>query len=131
MRCGASQGAMASSRRASSASMASMLTAAGRRPAGRLEAIPPCARLAQPIVNDVRETRRACRHIGEQMSFFVTGTDTGVGKTCVAALLVRALRAAGVDAVGFKPICCGGREDAEALFAASDGALALHDVNPV
>ncbi len=39
------------------------------------------------------------------MSIFITGTDTGVGKTRVAALLVRA---AGTDAVSFKPICCGG-----------------------
>ena len=52
---------------------------------------------------------------------FITGTDTGVGKTRGAALLVRALRAAGWDAVGFKPICCGGRED----------AVALNDVNLV
>ena len=65
------------------------------------------------------------------MSIFITGTDTGVGKTRVAAMLVRALRAAGVDAVGFKPICCGGREDAELLAAASGGAVALNDVNPV
>ena len=62
---------------------------------------------------------------------FITGTDTGVGKTRVAAMLVRALRAAGVDAVGFKPICCGGREDAELLAEASGGAVALNDVNPV
>ena len=69
---------------------------------------------------------------------FITGTDTGVGKTRVAAMLVRALRAAGVDAVGFKPICCGGREDAELLAEASglnaeigSGAVALNDVNPV
>jgi dethiobiotin synthetase len=72
------------------------------------------------------------------MSIFITGTDTGVGKTRVAAMLVRALRAAGVDAVGFKPICCGGREDAELLAEASQmnaengsGAVALNDVNPV
>jgi len=65
------------------------------------------------------------------MSFFITGTDTGVGKTRVAAMLVRALRAAGVDAVGFKPICCGGREDAELLAEASIGAVTLNDVNPV
>ena len=64
------------------------------------------------------------------MSLFITGTDTGVGKTHVAALLVRALRAAGTDAVGFKPICCGGREDAVALAEAS-GDVALNDVNPV
>jgi len=65
------------------------------------------------------------------MSIFITGTDTGVGKTRVAAMLVRAFRAAGVDAVGFKPICCGGREDAELLTTASGGAVALNDVNPV
>lgn len=34
----------------------------------------------------------------------VTGTDTGVGKTVVAAALVLALRQAGVKAVGFKPV---------------------------
>ncbi len=61
----------------------------------------------------------------------ITGTDTGVGKTRVAAMLVRSLRAAGVDAVGFKPICCGGREDAEMLVEASGGAVALNNVNPV
>ncbi len=65
------------------------------------------------------------------MSLFITGTDTGVGKTRVAAMLVRTLRAAGVDAVSFKPICCGGREDAEILAAASGSAVALNDVNPV
>ena len=65
------------------------------------------------------------------MSLFITGTDTGVGKTRVAALLVRALRAAGTDAVGFKPICCGGREDAVALAEASGGDVSLNDVNPV
>ena len=65
------------------------------------------------------------------MSIFITGTDTGVGKTRVAAMLVRALRAAGVDAVGFKPICCGGREDAELLTEASGSAVSLNDVNPV
>ncbi len=65
------------------------------------------------------------------MNLFLTGTDTDVGKTYVAALLVRALRAQGVDAVGLKPLCCGGREDAEVLHAAGGGALALNDVNPV
>ncbi len=65
------------------------------------------------------------------MNLFLTGTDTDVGKTYVAALLIRALRAQGVDAVGMKPLCCGGREDAEALHAASGGAISLNDVNPV
>ena len=37
-------------------------------------------------------------------ALFVTGTDTGVGKTVVAAGLVAAWRRRGVDAVGFKPV---------------------------
>jgi dethiobiotin synthetase len=65
------------------------------------------------------------------VQLFLTGTDTNVGKTYVAALLIRALRAAGVDCVGMKPICCGGREDAELLHDAADGAIPLNDVNPV
>lgn len=62
---------------------------------------------------------------------FLTGTDTGVGKTHVAALLVKARRRRGIDCVGMKPICCGARRDAELLLAASDGVIALNDVNPV
>ena len=63
------------------------------------------------------------------MHFFITGTDTGVGKTYVTVRLVQALRTRGVDAVGFKPICCGGRDDAETLHAASAGALTLNEVD--
>ncbi|MBS0659629.1 MAG: dethiobiotin synthase [Verrucomicrobia bacterium] len=63
-------------------------------------------------------------------SCFVTGTDTGVGKTWFTARWIRALRAAGVDAVGFKPIVCGERTDAFQLANAS-GGLALDTVNPV
>ena len=69
--------------------------------------------------------------LNSQLSYFLTGTDTNVGKTYVASMLVRALRAKGLDCVGMKPICCGGREDAEAIHAASDGAISLNDVNPV
>jgi dethiobiotin synthetase len=38
---------------------------------------------------------------------FVTGTDTGVGKTVVAAALVAALRARGVRVAAFKPVVTG------------------------
>ncbi len=65
---------------------------------------------------------------------FITATDTGAGKTYCTALLLRHLREQrGLDAVGFKPICCGGREDAEILHAASggDAVLPLNEVNPV
>jgi dethiobiotin synthetase len=65
------------------------------------------------------------------MSFFITGTDTNVGKTRVAVALLRLLRAAGVDAVGCKPIACGGREDAEALHAVSGGVVTVNEINPV
>lgn len=62
---------------------------------------------------------------------FVAGTDTGVGKTYVSASLLRGLRRAGIAAAGFKPICCGDRDDAELLAAASATGLPLNDVNPL
>ena len=40
-------------------------------------------------------------------SVFITGTDTGVGKTVVAAALLAAARAAGMDAVPMKPVQTG------------------------
>jgi dethiobiotin synthetase len=61
-----------------------------------------------------------------QRGLFVTGTDTGVGKTVVAAALAAALRADGVDVAAFKPAVTGldepepGRPaDHELLAAAS------------
>ncbi len=65
------------------------------------------------------------------MNLFLTGTDTGVGKTYIAALLVRALRRVGLDTVPMKPLCAGDREDAHALHRACDGAVALNTINPV
>lgn len=66
---------------------------------------------------------------------FVTGTDTGVGKTVVATAIVRGLRARGIDAVGMKPIETGvhgdGPADGLALHEAADGAASLEDVCPV
>ncbi len=65
------------------------------------------------------------------MHAFITGTDTGVGKTYITARLIREDRAKGLDTVGFKPICCGARDDAELLRAASEDTLSLNEVNPV
>jgi len=65
------------------------------------------------------------------MNLFLTGTDTGVGKTYVSALLVRALRRAGLDTAPMKPFCCGDREDALALHAACDGVVPLDVINPI
>ena len=63
-------------------------------------------------------------------TIFITGTDTGAGKTVLTALLVQFLRERGVKAAALKPICSGGRADARALRAAMDGALSLDEINP-
>lgn len=65
------------------------------------------------------------------MNYFVTGTDTGVGKTFVTALLTRAARLAGLDTLALKPVCCGSREDVHILRAAADGQISPEDVNPL
>ena len=65
------------------------------------------------------------------MSLFITGTDTGVGKTHTAIQLLRLLRAAGTSCAGMKPICCGDRRDAELLLAAGSDSLTIDDINPV
>ena len=65
------------------------------------------------------------------MSLFVTGTDTGVGKTHIAARLLHLLRASGVHCAGMKPICCGDRRDAETLLAAGSDCATIDEVNPV
>ena len=62
--------------------------------------------------------------------FFITGTDTGVGKTVLTALLARHLRERGVSAAALKPICSGRRDDARVLQAALAGALTLDEINP-
>ena len=62
--------------------------------------------------------------------FFITGTDTGVGKTVLTALLARFLRERGGRVAAFKPVCSGGRDDARTLHAALGGALTLDEINP-
>ncbi len=64
------------------------------------------------------------------MRFFLTGTDTGVGKTYAATLLLKTLTSVGHRAAGFKPISCGDRDDAVALLEAGDSRLQLDQVNP-
>ena len=63
--------------------------------------------------------------------WFITGTDTGAGKTYVSCLILKALAAEGHTAAGFKPLCCGDREDAELLLAAGNAPLSLDEVNPL
>jgi dethiobiotin synthetase len=67
---------------------------------------------------------------------FVTGTDTGVGKTVVSVALLRALVARGVRAVGMKPIAAGIdtgallNDDVRALAAAGNVEAAHANINP-
>jgi dethiobiotin synthetase len=67
---------------------------------------------------------------------FVTGTDTGVGKTIVAAALLRGLAASGLRAVGMKPVATGLEQgetlpaDAKALIAACNVGAPPADINP-
>ncbi len=71
--------------------------------------------------------------------WFVTGTDTGVGKTAVACMIAAALRARGLDVGVMKPIATGGTrtasgmvsEDAEALIWASQSRDEYSLINPV
>jgi dethiobiotin synthetase len=64
---------------------------------------------------------------------FITGTDTGVGKTHVTALLLAELRRCGGRAAAMKPIACGrdGRGDAERYAALMNGEQPLDVLNPV
>ena len=76
-------------------------------------------------------------------NYYVTGTDTGIGKTAVSAGLVRALRADGRRVIGMKPVASGcvdvgqggdvgqwRNSDALALLAVSDPAPPYGDLNP-
>src|SRR5277367_458046 len=65
-----------------------------------------------------------------KQTLFITGTDTGVGKTVLTVLLAQSLRKRGVNAAALKPICSGGRDDAKKIFAALNGALTLDEINP-
>lgn len=72
------------------------------------------------------------------ISFFVTGTDTEVGKTVVSSALLVALTQQGVSAVGMKPVAAGARmldgvwhnEDADILADAGNVALPVALTTP-
>jgi dethiobiotin synthetase len=63
-------------------------------------------------------------------TIFVTGTDTGVGKTVFSASLVHVLRSAGIRAQATKPFCSGTRNDVKLLQCAQAGELTDAEVNP-
>ena len=70
--------------------------------------------------------------------FFVTGTDTAVGKTLIACALLHAFAARGLRVVGMKPVAAGAQfvkgawlnDDVEQLIAASTVSAPREMVNP-
>ena len=70
--------------------------------------------------------------------YFITGTDTGVGKTVITAALLNAFRADGRRCMGMKPVAAGcefrngvwHNEDVDALLAASNVTITPDDINP-
>lgn len=66
------------------------------------------------------------------MNLFITGTNTGVGKTYVTSLICKALAERGDRVAPYKPIVCGERDDASHLLAASGrDDLTLDQANPL
>ncbi|BCK88552.1 ATP-dependent dethiobiotin synthetase BioD 1 [Sideroxyarcus emersonii] len=69
------------------------------------------------------------------MSYFITGTDTGAGKTLVSCALLHAFAAQGRRVAGFKPVAAGcdeddHNEDAKLLRAAGSIQATYGQVNP-
>lgn len=69
------------------------------------------------------------------MNYFVTGTDTGVGKTLISCALLYAFAARGKRIAGMKPVAAGCdedglNEDVKALRAATNIPASLSQINP-
>ena len=87
-------------------------------------------------VNGIRRGQRPL--ISKMTHYYVTGTDTGIGKTIASTSLLHALRSKGLHAVGMKPVASGcartdtgwHNEDALALQEASDPRPDYSDLNP-
>jgi dethiobiotin synthetase len=68
-------------------------------------------------------------------AWFITGTDTEIGKTFIACALLHALRKQGLQAIGMKPVAAGfnaegKNEDVERLIAASAYQAPRELINP-
>ncbi|MDA0749365.1 MAG: dethiobiotin synthase [Verrucomicrobia bacterium] len=61
---------------------------------------------------------------------FITGTDTGAGKTLFTCMALSHLRSLGVEALGLKPFCSGSRSDARHIRTHSHRDLPLQEINP-
>ena len=61
--------------------------------------------------------------------FFITGTDTSVGKTVVSRALLQALASGGKSVAGYKPVAKGSKETPEGLR--NKDALVLQSVSSI
>ncbi|ADQ83775.1 dethiobiotin synthase [Methylovorus sp. MP688] len=76
--------------------------------------------------------------LNNSKAWFVTGTDTGVGKTLISSALVHGFAAQGLRSVGMKPVAAGcewrdgelHNDDVAMLRAASNLSLARELINP-
>ena len=66
-----------------------------------------------------------------ESAVFITGTDTSVGKTHVACALLQEFHRRKIRAIGFKPICCGNRQDALKFQKLSSGEMEIDFINPI
>ncbi|SEM88486.1 dethiobiotin synthetase [Nitrosospira multiformis] len=72
--------------------------------------------------------------MGVGNGYFITGTDTGVGKTRVSCALLHAFAATGKTVAGMKPVAAGYENgtwpDVELLAAASSVSVGREHINP-
>lgn len=89
-----------------------------------------------PVPSFSRSTGCEVRDVAK--GYFITGTDTGVGKTLISCALLHVLNQRGLRSAGLKPIASGAmptpeglrNEDALALQAAAGVRLPYPQVNP-
>jgi len=63
-------------------------------------------------------------------SLFITGADTGSGKTLLTAHLLHHLRSSGIPGLATKPLCTGPRGDVRLLQRLQPGVLGDDEMNP-
>ena len=89
-------------------------------------------------MNSTLNTQHSALPRKNSLGYFVTGTDTGVGKTLIACALLHAFVAAGYRAVGMKPVAAGAEpagdglthSDVEQLVTASNVIVPRELANP-
>lgn len=70
-------------------------------------------------------------HSKKVKGFFITGTDTGVGKTTLTRLLIAQMNKKGLLSIGCKPISCGDNNDTEIYLQTNPLKLAADLINPI